>query len=612
MIQIYAAGNTEYEKNGDAVLHPSVCDVEEILKGSWQLTLENPNDENINFIKAGAVIKTDTNIGAGQLFRIFDHEKSDSGVTANAYPIFFDCGKDTYIADSRPTNRTGQEALDILFSGTRYTGESDIRDSRTAYWQKKNCLEALNSDDENSFISRWGGEPIYDNYHVRVNYRAGGDYGARAAFGFNLRGIEEQVNFEKVVTRIIPESYNGHMLEGDKPWVDSPNMDKYPIVYTKVVQYSDVKMQEDCSEEGEGFQTLEELRKELVRRAEQSFADGIDKPEVSYDIDIVPLENTVEYEDMKELVTISLGDTVRCTNRGLDIETLARVTSLTYDCINGRITALHLGDTKSNYFDNMSSVMQAASQAINPDGTAKGEKIVGIMNGLVARLRASAYGAVRQADKNVMYEDLDPDSPTFGAMALGTTGFMIASERTPDGKDWDWKTFGTGKGFIADLFIAGMITSKNYNEETGEGFMFDLDSGKLVAADAVLTGAIKTKSDGFGHYMQMSSEGLSLYSGYGGKLEKVFSLSATAVLAEDGGEVKTYGPQIWFDKKASGLRLLFTDGSGGWTFGKDMSPTNTKFPGSKTGRAEFSDGSYLKFSNGVLVEGKTAGGGSTI
>lgn len=50
MIQIYAPGNRNYSRNGDAVLHPSQCDVEMNLKGDWQLTLESPADENINLI----------------------------------------------------------------------------------------------------------------------------------------------------------------------------------------------------------------------------------------------------------------------------------------------------------------------------------------------------------------------------------------------------------------------------------------------------------------------------------------------------------------------------------------------------------------------------------
>ena len=141
------------------------------------MSLENPADENFNLIKSGAVIKADTNIGKGQLFRIYEHEKTDSGVTAVAYPIFFDAARETFLLDSRPTNKTGQQALDILFSGTRYSGSSDILIASTAYWKKKNCIEAMNSDDDNSFLSRWGGEPIYNNYHVTVNNRAGGDYG---------------------------------------------------------------------------------------------------------------------------------------------------------------------------------------------------------------------------------------------------------------------------------------------------------------------------------------------------------------------------------------------------------------------------------------------------
>ena len=131
----------------------------------------------------------DTNIGKGQLFRIYEHEKTDNGVTAIAYPIFFDAARETFLFDSRPTNKTGQQALDILFSGTRYSGSSDILNARTAYWQKKNCIEAMNSDDDNSFLSRWGGEPIYNNYHVTINNRAGGDYGARAEFGYNMTEV---------------------------------------------------------------------------------------------------------------------------------------------------------------------------------------------------------------------------------------------------------------------------------------------------------------------------------------------------------------------------------------------------------------------------------------
>ena len=52
--------------------------------------------------------------------------------------------------------------------------------------------------------------------------------------------------------------------------------------------------------------------------------------------------------------------------------------------------------------------------------------------------------------KAILFEDNVKDSPTYGAMALGTMGFMIANKKTLDDKDWDWQTFGNGSGFTAN------------------------------------------------------------------------------------------------------------------------------------------------------------------
>ncbi len=43
-------------------------------------------------------------------------------------------------------------------------------------------------------------------------------------------------------------------------------------------------------------------------------------------------------------------------------------------------------------------------------------------------------------------------------MAIGSMGFMIASERTLDDKDWNWKTFGSGQGFFADWLVGKLRT----------------------------------------------------------------------------------------------------------------------------------------------------------
>ena len=75
-------------------------------------------------------------------------------------------------------------------------------------------------------------------------------------------------------------------------------------------------------------------------------------------------------------------------------------------------------------------------------------------------MRAQSSAARKSNVRAVLFEDLDEKLPTYGALCLGTMGFHIAGKRTADGRDWDWKTFGTGQGFFADLIVAGTMFAK--------------------------------------------------------------------------------------------------------------------------------------------------------
>ena len=279
MIQIYDTGNEKFDFNGDATLEPYSCDCTMILNDAWGLELEAPIDENGKFlhIVKEAVISAPTPISDKQLFRIFHVDKSDTSVVAFAMPVFFDSKDDHILLDVRPTGKNGQQALDIICAGSKYSGESNITKASTAYYIRKNLMEAINGDINQSFVNRWGGEILYDNYKVIVNERVGGDYGARAEFGYNLTGIEETVDMSEVVTRIIPVSYNGHTLDGSKPWVDSPNINKYQKVYTKVIEFSDVMLAEDSpGDNPDACATLAELRTKLIAECNKQFESGID------------------------------------------------------------------------------------------------------------------------------------------------------------------------------------------------------------------------------------------------------------------------------------------------------------------------------------------------
>lgn len=458
MIEVYVKGNEDYESNGDMTLTPTTCEVELTVEGIAELTLEHPIDDlgRWKYLVNDNVIAAPTPHSKKQLFRIYDYTKTETEVTAYARHIFYDSAGEMLV-DVRPTDKTGQEALDIILSGTKYKAKTNIKTRSTAYYIRKNIMEAIGGDDENSFINRWGGERMYDNFTVIINDRLGGDYGACAEFGRNMTGIEADISIDDVVTRIIPVSYNGHTLEGEEPWIDSPLIGSYANPRAAVIKFEDVKLLEDCQEGEEGFSTLELLREELKRRCTKEYENGLDKPKVNYKVDLVEVANTEDYKDYKKLTTIGIGDDVLTKDRKLQINVTARCIRLVYDCIEEENAEVELGNFIENYFDKTTSAADIIQKVTREDGTLKAEEVYGKIDAVKAQLKAQRDISQPSEVRAVIFEDLVEGSPTYGAMSIGTMGFCIASERTADGKDWDWKTFGTGSGFYADYICVGQL-----------------------------------------------------------------------------------------------------------------------------------------------------------
>lgn len=479
MIQAYSEKNTNFSRNGNVVLIPDEALLSAELNGPWVLNLHHPIDkkERWKHLTENAVLKV-SSFNGDQLFRIYNREKSDGGISVQAYPIFFDAGRDCFLTDVRPTGKNGQQALDIICAGTKYSGESNITRATTAYYIRKNLMEAINGDLDQSFTNRWGGEILYDNYKVIINEHVGGDYGTELRYGKNIPsdGIKETIDMSGVVTRIYPKAFNGHALSGSG-YVDSPNIDAYPVAMCSELQFEDVKMREDAQEDDEKngvviCDTQAELDNALIQKCRDQFTTGIDKPKVSISADMILLQDTDQYKDYKVLESVSLGDTIHCKHSKLGIVTDARVIALEYDCIQKRVTSVELGDFKNDYFDRVTSSTGKVESIINPDGTIMAEKVQGILNGIYTQLKLQSTVAQKVKGRAFTVEDLDPDSDLFGCMTWGTQGLQLATRRTADGKDWDWTTAVTARGILADAIIAGILTDKtgkNYwNLDTGE------------------------------------------------------------------------------------------------------------------------------------------------
>ena len=505
MIQVYLPNNTDFTHNGDMVLTPEQAEVTCEINGAWEAVLVHPIDENGRWeaLIDGAVVKMPSWNGE-QLFRIRVKDKSDlAGVTCQMDPIFFDAANDCFLEDVRPTSKTGQQALDIMTAAnTKYTGESNISKVSTAYYEFKNLLEAISGSDDNSFLNRWGGEIEYDNFTVKINTRLGSDKNIEYRYGKNIEGVTETVDMSEVVTRIYPKAFNGRTLSGTK-YVDSPLIGSYPTVKSRVMVFDNIKLAEDVQATDSTnpnltiCNTQAELDTALRQACVYQWDAGIDKPLVTIQIEgVVP--NMTEFSG----ADLELGDTVYLRHPVLDIMTESRVVALTYDAIRKEVISITLGSVAYNYFNSVSSAVTRIETAVRPDGSVRADAVKGVIDMGQAKLYAQYDAATRQDVLGMLFENNDSTSELYGAMAIGTQGFMISKTKDEDG-NWIWSTFGTAAGFNASMLVVGTILANLIKggtltlggDDNENGLMQVLDAdgnliGKWDNTGATITGRL--------------------------------------------------------------------------------------------------------------------------
>lgn len=457
MIDIYIKSNNNFDFNGDMVLKPYLCELEVELNGIIEVTLEHTYDkegrwkyiEKDNLLRVPYPFKKER-----QLFYIYDIDKGMTSIKCKARHIFFDLASEVLV-DCRPTNCNGEEALNKILSSTDFIGHSNIASINTAYYIRKHISnEVLISEDENSFISKWGGELDVDNFNVYLNERVGLDNGITFKYSKDLINLNENSNIDDIVTRILPVGFDGITIP--EVYVESPLINSFRKVRTKVIKFEDVKVKEESDDE-DGYDTLEQAQEALREACKKLFNEGLDKLLLQLDLEVTKLENTLKYEQFKDIMTVGLGDTVGVEHLDIGINVKTRVIKFIYDCISEKFKSITLGNYIENDLDNQNDIDSIIDKITNSDGTVNAVEVAGVLNAVNVQMRAMKDIAQKQDIRALLCEDLDPESPTYGAMCYGTMGFMIASQRTPDNRDWDWRTFGTGKGFFADLIVAGTM-----------------------------------------------------------------------------------------------------------------------------------------------------------
>lgn len=482
MIEVYKSNNKDFEMNGDITLDPISAIFKIELNGICEVEIEHHYDSigRWKYLKEDSVVSGPTPWSSKQLFRIYDTEKTLTGIKAYARHIYFDLVKTNIISNLHIKSKNGQEALEKLLERTPYIAHSNIVTINDCYFFKNNVIQGISGNQDNTFLKRWGGEIFFDNFDIYINSRIGGDHGAKISYAYNMEDLSLKRNIEGVFTRIYPYVVKNttDTIELPEDYIDSPNINKYDEIYEKYINLSEYMHLKDGEDDVENaYETEEELYEAMRNKCKELFEKGLDKPKVTGSVNMILLENTIEYEHVKDLVKVNLGDDIVVEHLDIGVETITRCVGYTWDMINKKYIDINLGEIENDYFDIQSSTTNNLNNVLNDNGTLNSAKMQGIIDGLKTQFTVMRDVAQPQQVLAMLFEDKIKGSATYGALALGTMGIMIARERTPDDRDWDWRTFIGGGYAYADQLIGNLRTvliesmdrsfSMNLNESGG-------------------------------------------------------------------------------------------------------------------------------------------------
>ena len=361
MIILYDSKCKDFDNNGIGILRDTLnCEVSETLNGELVLDLEYPiKSKYVDFIKNENIIKCDAGFDEEQLFRIKNVKPNLETISVYAEHITYDL-IDNFIEDIFPQNLNGAACLDWILSHTLYEHNfkafSNIVKNSSARYVRKNPMEVILGDADNSFVNLWGGELERNNFILNMLTKRGSNKGYKIKYRKNLTGLDFTIDNSDIVTKIMPQGYNGLFLP--EKYVDSPIINSYPHPKVKIVEYSNVKLKEKEDDE-EGFETEEEAYEELRRLSNLEYSqNNIDKPSVNLKVDFLDLSKTTEYQNYTFLEKVLMGDTVSVELDYTQVE--VRVIKTTYDSLLHRYTKLELGEFKSNYIEDSNKNISTA------------------------------------------------------------------------------------------------------------------------------------------------------------------------------------------------------------------------------------------------------------
>lgn len=358
---------------------------------------------NAKLIKREMFIKAFTENGTYQYFRIKTAKKNLSGITITATHIGYEANRN-FIQSAYIDNGNGKQIMDKLKESLafdqKFSYESDVTTYHQFSAKQVNPIEAIigSNNGNQNLAGVCDAELDMDNYTLILRERIGDDNGFRIDFGKNLASIEETIDDSSVVNRLY--------LIGGVPEDTNYDADQEPIIYAylSVSGVTEENVQIGKRENGD-CKTVEDLKKWGQSLFDK---DRIHEPKVTHEVDMVMLENTIEYRGLYEnIMSLRFGDTAYISLKSLDIEAKERMIEYVWYPTICKYKSIVLGNDLGMY----TSSIETQVTNVRKNLETRSDELINAVINATNWITGSKGGYVRMRPKNAPSEILIMDKP---------------------------------------------------------------------------------------------------------------------------------------------------------------------------------------------------------
>jgi len=467
------------------------------LNGDNRLTFNLPLDDekgqeilNENFIECKGqkyIVKIvkDSVTNDGQKIKIIEAEHVGLGLLDYWLPDTLDMPSVSPVV-----------ALEAILADTPYTvGTVNVTGVNDLEIEIINKLKAVKTVQE-----LWGGELYFDSYEVNLVTQMGRDNGVQFRKGKNLDKIIRTLDTNSLTTKMFGYGKDNLIIVGldttgwtaeqkaglvigednkiSQPYLTSQYINNYAREHQGEFRDSDIDDQQKL---------LDAMRKAMSEQ---------EVPKVIYETDIVNLSGLAQYVGEG----FDIGDTVKVYDELINADVKARVVEYEeypFEPWRDKAVLDNFTQNLHDYLTGLADMKDAYNKAFT-GGKVSTQWLEGIINVLKNELIAETANVIITDTDGILITNGD------GTKALSLKGGIFAIANSKTGSDWNWRSFGTGDGFTADLMVSGKILT-SLVEIVGEA----VDGANKFYWDA--TGLYAVDPANANRYMKFSKEGLRGY-----------------------------------------------------------------------------------------------------